>query len=103
MKDDRSTQPERGQRQRAEAIFHGALQLLPEHRADYLKQACAGEEQLKEEVEDLLAADETAGDFLETPRRSDRPLQAIAANWGRRVRSGVHGGTRATVAAPGCA
>jgi len=68
MKQDRSSQSEGGQRQRAEAIFHGALQLPPEHRADYLKQACAGEEQLRKEVEDLLTADEEAGDFLETPQ-----------------------------------
>src|SRR5262245_60349373 len=64
MKEDRSTQ---SQRQRAEAIFHGALQLPRKHRADYLKQACTGEEQLREEIEDLLAAAEVAGDFLETP------------------------------------
>jgi len=48
-------------------IFNAALELEPAARAAYLDQACAGDAALRRQVEDLLAAHEQAGDFLETP------------------------------------
>jgi len=52
--------PERGQ-----AIFDGALQLPPEQRAAYVKQACRNDAQLCQQVEVLLNAHAAAGEFLE--------------------------------------
>jgi serine/threonine protein kinase len=50
---------------RAEAIFHGALQLPEAQRADYVTQACGGDAQLRQQVEALLKAHAGAGGFLE--------------------------------------
>jgi len=55
---------------RLEQLFHGALDLgSPEERADYLAQACGADTVLRQQVEKLLRAHETAGQFLdpETP------------------------------------
>src|ERR1041384_2447981 len=52
---------------RAEAIFHGALQLPAEQRGAYLKQACGPDAKLLQQVEVLLKAHENAGGFLEQP------------------------------------
>ena len=45
--------PERWQR--IEQLLHSALKLEENHRADFLKQACDGDEALLSEVESLLA------------------------------------------------
>src|ERR1051325_5615345 len=52
---------------RSEAIFHGALQLSAEQRADYIKHACGGDEELRQRVENLLKANDDVGTFLEEP------------------------------------
>jgi serine/threonine protein kinase len=59
--------PEEAAQDRSEAVFHGALQLPPDQRAGYLKQACRGDDSLRERVESLLNANEDAGNFLEQP------------------------------------
>jgi serine/threonine protein kinase len=51
----------------AKAIFQAALERDPGERAAFLDAACAGDEALRAAVDDLLAADATAGDFLQTP------------------------------------
>jgi serine/threonine protein kinase/Tol biopolymer transport system component len=48
-------------------IFHSALECEPDERAGFLKEACAGNESLRTEVEALLAANDGAGRFLERP------------------------------------
>ncbi len=53
--------------QRLNEIWQSALQLEPDRRAAFVRQACAGEESLRSEVESLLGYDENAGDFLEPP------------------------------------
>jgi len=53
--------------QRAEALFHEALERPPECRAAFLDEACRGEADLHRQVGLLLANDARAGDFLETP------------------------------------
>ncbi len=54
--------------QRAKAIFEAALEQPPEHRSDFLAEACQGDAELKAEVENLLAGDARADDsFLNTP------------------------------------
>ncbi len=44
--------------QQIEAIFHDACDLAPDDRAAFLAQACAGDDDLRREVESLLASDE---------------------------------------------
>jgi tetratricopeptide (TPR) repeat protein/tRNA A-37 threonylcarbamoyl transferase component Bud32 len=48
-------------------IFHSALALPPEARADYLERVCAGDAALRASVEGLLRADEGASSFLGRP------------------------------------
>jgi serine/threonine protein kinase len=48
-------------------LFHRALELPEPDRAGFLSEACAGDEELGREVEGLLALDERAADFIETP------------------------------------
>ena len=48
-------------------IFTEALRLPVEARAAFLERACAGDENLRKEVEALLAAHERVGNFLENP------------------------------------
>jgi serine/threonine protein kinase len=50
--------------EREEAIFHGALQLPQEQRAEYLRQACGGDQSLRDRVAALLQAHEQSGAFL---------------------------------------
>ena len=51
-------------------VYHAALDLPGERRAQFLAGACAGDESLRLEVESLLAADEAAGDFILAPALS---------------------------------
>jgi WD40 repeat protein/serine/threonine protein kinase len=46
------------------AIFEAAIELPVERRAAYLQAACAGDDALRQRVEDLLRAHETAGTFM---------------------------------------
>ncbi len=57
--------PERWQQ--LDRLFHSALERAPEERAAFLDQACAGDQQLRREVEVLIAAHERAGSFIEKP------------------------------------
>src|SRR5262245_6565866 len=50
-----------------EAIFFAALEKAPRERAEYLNQACAGDDNLHRRVERMLAAPGEAGSFLESP------------------------------------
>jgi len=53
--------------QQIEAVFHDACDLAPDERTAFLAQACAGDEDLRCEVESLLTSDEQAGTLIETP------------------------------------
>ena len=48
-------------------LFHAALELEPSERTGFLRQACAGDDDLYREVESLLAFEQPAGDFIEVP------------------------------------
>ena len=48
-------------------IFAEAAELAPDERAKFLADECAGDEDLRNEVESLLAAGEKSGDFIESP------------------------------------
>ena len=52
---------------RANEIFASVLELPAEQRQAHLDQACAGDNELKRQVEALLAAHGQAGSFLDPP------------------------------------
>jgi len=58
-------------------LLQAALQRPPGERADFLRQACAGDEALEQEVRSLLASQQDAGSFLEKPA-IEMATQAIA-------------------------
>src|SRR5947207_15434670 len=47
-----------------EDLFHRAADLAPAERAVFLDRACAGDKELRREVESLLAADSPRDEFL---------------------------------------
>ena len=57
---------------RARDIFLSALEKAPAERTAFLQHACAGKDQLRAEVEELLREHEQVGDFLESPAMLDR-------------------------------
>jgi eukaryotic-like serine/threonine-protein kinase len=48
-------------------VLQSVLERAPEERDGFLRQACAGDEEMEREVRSLLASDERAGKFLENP------------------------------------
>ena len=58
-------EPERWRR--IEDLYHEAVELDETHRAEFLSQACKGDEDLRREVESLLAHEERAARFIESP------------------------------------
>ena len=50
-----------------ERVYHDALERAAEERAAFLCEACGGDEELRSEVESLLAYQDKAKDFIETP------------------------------------
>src|SRR5216684_1770179 len=54
-----------------ESIFHKALEAEESRRAAVLEESCAGDEDLRREVESLLAHHTEAGSFIETPAFAD--------------------------------
>jgi serine/threonine protein kinase/tetratricopeptide (TPR) repeat protein len=65
--------PERWQK--IEKLFHAVLERTPRERAAFLADACAGDSELRREVESLLATKERGGNLLEAAA-SD-----LAAEW----------------------
>src|SRR5438876_1132634 len=57
--------PERWQQ--IERLYHAALEREPEARAAFLDKACAGDEELRREVEGLLACDDKTASFIDGP------------------------------------
>src|SRR5215218_6369648 len=57
--------PERWQE--IEAVFQQALDCPPPERASFLDHACAGDDELKQEANSLIAAHDEAGGFIEQP------------------------------------
>ena len=52
---------------RIEDLYARALQLRPDERAAFLSRECSGDEPLRREVESLIAADNRADSFMESP------------------------------------
>ena len=57
--------PERWQQ--IKDVFQAVVALEPDHRAAFLGEACAGDGELRREVESLLVAHEGAGSFIKAP------------------------------------
>ena len=57
--------------QRAEDLFHAALERSPEARRAFLDEACGKDTELRQQVEMLVSRDEHAGSFLEKPVLAD--------------------------------
>ena len=53
--------------QQVRAIFHAAVESEPSVRAELLRERCGDDEELRREVESLLAADRDAGSMIEHP------------------------------------
>jgi tetratricopeptide (TPR) repeat protein len=52
---------------RVREVFHGAVQLPQDRRAEYLTTSCTGEPEVRAEVERLLAQDDASAGYLEEP------------------------------------
>src|SRR5262249_16862076 len=60
-----SMTPERWQQ--VKEVLHGALELAPERRPEFLDEACSADQSLRQDVESLLASsDEVRAGFLQT-------------------------------------
>ena len=76
--------PERWQK--VKELFDAVLELSPEERAQSLAAACAGDSDLQREVEQLIAAHEEAGTFLDRPAVEDAAdFLAADDSLGRRI------------------
>src|SRR6202022_1214135 len=53
--------------QRIQALLQSALERESDERASFLREACAGDESLRWQVESLLGFYHQAGSFLESP------------------------------------
>jgi serine/threonine protein kinase/tetratricopeptide (TPR) repeat protein len=60
-------------------VFEAALETLPEEREAFLERACAGNADLRREVQSLLEADAQAGHFMETLGEEEIPTSAVTA------------------------
>src|SRR6266571_2459132 len=62
---------------RIESIFHKALDAEESRRTAVLEESCAGDEDLRREVESLLAHHNESGSFIETPAFADADASPI--------------------------
>ncbi|HLL74716.1 MAG TPA: protein kinase [Pyrinomonadaceae bacterium] len=65
-----------------EEVFHSALALGPDGRADFLARACGGDEPLRREVESLLRSHDAGESFIERPA-ADVAADLLAARSAR--------------------
>ncbi len=53
-----------------EEIYHAALEIAPAERESFFKESCRADENLRHEVESLLAFENTFDSFIDTPCES---------------------------------
>src|SRR6266568_5711936 len=68
---------ERERRGQIEQIFHAALQVEESRRSELIRQSCAGDEDLRREVESLLAHHSESASFIETPAFDDADTSSL--------------------------
>ncbi|HEY0761635.1 MAG TPA: protein kinase [Pyrinomonadaceae bacterium] len=71
--------PERWQQ--VKEIFNSAINYRPEERSSFVSRACSGDEELRNEVESLIASHEESGSFIDQPA-----FEAAASLLGRESR-----------------
>ncbi|MFL6538427.1 MAG: protein kinase domain-containing protein, partial [Chthoniobacterales bacterium] len=54
-------------------VFHAALERPPNQRSEFVRQSCAGDDSLRDQVELLLKYHDEAGDFIGTPAAASTP------------------------------
>jgi hypothetical protein len=65
--------------QKAEELFHAALERAPASRQPFLEGTCGADTELREQVELLLAQEQKAGSFLEVPAIENMPVTLAAS------------------------
>ena len=75
--------PERWQQ--VEAVFQEALDRLPPERDSFVDHACAGDEELKDEANSLIAAYDEAGAFIEQPAMAQDAHVLLSGNVDREI------------------
>ena len=85
--------------QRVKEIFHAAAERAAEERASFLDEACAGDVELRREVESLLDADEREDSFLDAPAYEAAAELIVAAETIKQTTPATDGATAATRAA----
>jgi TolB-like protein/Flp pilus assembly protein TadD/predicted Ser/Thr protein kinase len=73
---------------KVEQLYHQALEKPEADRTSFLDEACAGDESLRLEVEELLACNERAGRFMEVPAMD------VAARMMARARTALEPGSQ---------
>ena len=73
--------------QQVERLYHSALTKPPGERSSFLVEVCAGDEELRREVESLLAYEDRAETFIESPAL-DVAARMMADEHSRTVRVG---------------
>jgi serine/threonine protein kinase/Tol biopolymer transport system component len=68
-----------------EQLYDAAIELPVAERAKFVEEACAGDADLQRELSSLLAAEQQAGDFMESPAL-DIAARAVAAHEGDSVK-----------------
>src|ERR1051325_2606643 len=76
--------PERWQQ--VKQIFNSAITYRPEERSLFISQACSGDEELRSEVESLIASHEESGSFIDKP--AFEAAASLLANEKAELRSG---------------
>ena len=75
--------PERWQQ--VEAVFHEALDRTPPERDSFLDDVCAGDEELKQQANSLIAAYDEAGAFIEDPAMAQDAHVLLGADVDREI------------------
>jgi TolB-like protein/Tfp pilus assembly protein PilF/predicted Ser/Thr protein kinase len=65
--------------QKAEELFHAALERTPASRQSFLEATCGADAELRQQVELLLAQEQQAGSFLEVPAIENMPATLTPA------------------------
>lgn len=73
--------------QKVERLYHSSLEKDANERAAFLVQACAGDETLRREVESLLAYEQHAENFIETPAL-EVAVKIMAGEYSTPIRAG---------------
>jgi serine/threonine protein kinase/formylglycine-generating enzyme required for sulfatase activity len=74
-----------------QTIFLAALEHAGAERAAYLEQACAGDDALRRQVDELLAAHDRSGEFLDEPAAEQMAVPAAPAEQNTRTFAGESG------------